>query len=756
MKKITQLLCVLFVALCFLSTAADAKTGDTTHVVVMDKYLWTYNGSQTRWSKFPDATKSYEKILLRYNLTCPTGGCGEWDYTTGIILRHHTGKIDSTLQDAPNFTVDGNTVDSIRVAKDTTKSYSYNTKTKKTDSTANGPNKIYFYKDPNHPFRATDSIYVWRAQYWNYIFDNTGKTIDSLYVKGDTTYHVTKKKAYYVFEVVVPYEITRYITPYGKGFAKDWTRTWTMDVTDFEYLLHDSIELVTYYDGYSQGSLYTLSFDFIEGTPSRKTYKVEQLYTGYLYYGNANDPINNHLPLKTIFHEQTADLLTLRLIVSGHGSDPNGACEFIDKTHSIWVNGASRYDQHLWREDCGFNPTYPQTGTFTLSRAGWCPGDLVYPWDYDLTTFSKKGDSVTVQYKMEDYTSTSPSGGYNVNGILFYSTGPSFNIDAAIDDIKQPTADYRFARINPSCSGAPSTVVIKNNGKTRLTDATIKYGIDGDRSHSFHWKGSLNFLEKADVVLPAIDLGTGTHTFSAQIQTPNELIDEYSQNDIAVTTYSTPKIYSNNIYLTLKTDKLGFEQNMIHYELLDVNDNVLYSKSDMPDVTVIRDTFQLASGCYRFVIYDDGSYPIGLNPWFINGGVAGYFTLKDDKKATIWSATSSNYLAGFGRREIVPFTVAGPASVIDNFRNISLSDIAIFPNPAHEKLSIDLSKIDAAVAGEMRVTIFSLLGKEIITHTVRSSDFPRYELDVSRYSVGTYIVRIQCGDQKISKRIVIE
>ncbi len=356
---------------------------------------------------------------------------------------------------------------------------------------------------------------------------------------------------------------------------------------------------------------------------------------------------------------------------------------------------------------------------------------------------------------MEDYTSSSPSGGYNVNGILFYSSGPSFNIDAAIDDIKQPTSDYRFARINPSCSGAPSTVVIKNNGKTLLTDATIKYGIDGDRSHSFHWKGSLNFLEKADVVLPAIDLGTGTHTFSAQIQTPSELIDEYSQNDVAVTTYSTPKIYSNNIYLTLKTDKPGSEQNMIHYEVLDVNDKVLYSRSDMPDVTIIRDTFQLPSGCYRFVIYDDGSYPIGLNPWFIPGGVAGYFTLKDDKKATIWSATSSNYLAGFGRREIVPMTVTAPTSVSEKPQTISLNDIAIYPNPTHNTLSLDLSAIDPSAGGEIGVSLFSILGQEMVTRTIRSSDIPHYDLDVSHFTAGTYIVRLQYGDQKISKQVIL-
>jgi hypothetical protein len=151
----------------------------------MDKYLWTWNGYQDRWVKCPDASKTYEKIVLRYTLTCPTGGCGEWDYTTGVVLRKHTGILDSTLQDAPSFTVDGGTVDSIRIANDTTYTYSWNTTKKKTDTTANAPYLIRYYNDPNYAFKATDSTYKWKARYWNYIYDNTGKKTDSLWIEGD-------------------------------------------------------------------------------------------------------------------------------------------------------------------------------------------------------------------------------------------------------------------------------------------------------------------------------------------------------------------------------------------------------------------------------------------------------------------------------------------------------------------------------------------------------------------------------------------
>src|SRR5690242_8840863 len=125
MKRITYTL--LFLS--FFSSLSLAATGDTIRVPVMDKYLWTWNGFQDRRVLCPDSTKTFEKILLKYTLTCPSGGCGEWDYTTGIVLRKYTGIIDSTLRDAANFTINGAIQDSVTLSEDTTFTTSFNATT---------------------------------------------------------------------------------------------------------------------------------------------------------------------------------------------------------------------------------------------------------------------------------------------------------------------------------------------------------------------------------------------------------------------------------------------------------------------------------------------------------------------------------------------------------------------------------------------------------------------------------------------------
>ncbi len=752
-------MCILLSGL-LLYTIGRAKTGDTTHVVVMDKYLWTGNGYQDRRTQFPDSTKSYEKILLRYTLTCPTGGCGEWDYTTGIVLRKHTGRFDSTLQDAPSFTVDGGAPDSIRISHQATVMFSYNSTKKKTDTTVNAPYKIYFYRDPNHAFRPTDSLFAWRASYWNYIYNSTGKKTDSVFVTGDSTLYLTKTKAYYVFEVIIPYEITRYITPYGQGFPKDWTRTWTMDVTDFAFLfhdsvIHDSLELRSYYDGWTPGSLYTLSFDFIEGTPARKTYRADLIYNGYFTYGNPDNPINNHLPATNIFFDPKADLITLRLVVSGHGSDQNGACEFIDRTHSILVNGAERYQQHLWREDCSSNYTFPQTGTYWLSRAGWCPGDLVFPWDYDLGSFSKKGDSLSVQYAMEDYESPNPGGGYNVHGIVFYSTGPSFNSDAAIEDVIQPNDDPRFNRINPVCPKYPPIITIRNNGKLPLTSLVIHYGVDGHEDHTYQWTGNLKFLEKAEVTLPSMLLDVGTHTFSASC-VGGLTGDEYSNNDRATCTYTMASGYSGKIAIAVKTDKfpdvLGISNN-IRYELKNGNGDVIFEKKELDDATQYRDTLNLANGCYSFTIYDDGEH-VGLYPWAYQvkdnpAPIYGSYSLRDDKNKSIVTRGAGSTGSNFGAFETTTFFVGTPSEVSENADPTSMS-LDVFPNPASQRLQLTITSVPSVQAV---VNIYSMLGQEMLTTSLSQATV---DLDISKLSPGTYILRVQQGDIVRSKMIQVQ
>src|SRR5688572_1437998 len=132
---------IVLVILGFLATVVPglAQRGDTTMVRVFENYLWTWNGGQNRWAVFPDSTHRSEKILMHYRLKCPTGGCGEWDYTSNVYILDHTGRIDSSIQSAPSFRVNGAIVDSIAIRSTPTFTYTWNTAQRRVDTTANAP-----------------------------------------------------------------------------------------------------------------------------------------------------------------------------------------------------------------------------------------------------------------------------------------------------------------------------------------------------------------------------------------------------------------------------------------------------------------------------------------------------------------------------------------------------------------------------------------------------------------------------------------
>ena len=92
----------------------------------------------------------------------------------------------------------------------------------------------------------------------------------------------------------------------------------------------------------------------------------------------------------------------LKITTTGHNwssgtnnsYNTGNAAEFYEATHHIFVNGESKFDQHLWRT-CTPNPAgcQPQSGTWTYSRSGWCPGSIGMVWDFDLTEFMAEGHS---------------------------------------------------------------------------------------------------------------------------------------------------------------------------------------------------------------------------------------------------------------------------------------------------------------------------------------------------------------------------
>ena len=199
-------------------------------------------------------------------------------------------------------------------------------------------------------------------------------------------------------------EILRFVTPYRLPL------TTTLDVTDLRPLLTGRVTARVFIDtwvgpGHANGAgwLVDATLRYTGGAPPRDVLAVLPLWSpGGVVYG---DPGRD--PRRTATARVPAGATGGRLwtIVTGHGQGNAANCaEFCPKDHTVTV-GAYTRTRRIWRDDCRTTAVPNQPGTWTLDRAGWCPGAGVTPWIEDAGAL-RGGDDVTVAWAPAGYANS--------------------------------------------------------------------------------------------------------------------------------------------------------------------------------------------------------------------------------------------------------------------------------------------------------------------------------------------------------------
>jgi len=342
---------------------------------------------------------------------------------------------------------------------------------------------------------------------------------------------------------------------------------------------------------------------------------VENLYPQGLYrYSELAD--DSVLKARDLVLNPSAGSYMLRARISGHGhKGPRNCCEWDSKTHSYYINGWDHFRWNVWK-DCGFNPIYPQGGTWPFDRAGWCPGTKVDEYDFDLTPFVHPGDTVTIDYSIEMYRDNGEKDGeFRMSHQLFTYGPPNFRLDAAIEDIIAPSDKDSYSRVNPIC-GSP-VVVIRNLGAQPLQKLTITYGLkDGPRAE-YLWTGSLGFLEREEVSLPAPDWMDfeGPTVFEVSLSEPNGKDDERPHNNLMHSKVVAPELLPAEFVLYIEPNDLGRDRDNA-YTISDACGAVLMERADFTTDTLFRDTIRLAGGCYEFRLTDKVEDGMNRRWWY--------------------------------------------------------------------------------------------------------------------------------------------
>jgi hypothetical protein len=224
-------------------------------------------------------------------------------------------------------------------------------------------------------------------------------------------------------------ELGRFITPYNIVSGTNSPPAWDIDVTELRPLLSGTVTLRAFIDtwvpqgnpaAYGGGWVLGATFEMTGGTPDKVPVSVAPIWvwqtTGKepvgTVYGDPSQPLSASLPPQTVPLTAGASSYGIRSTITGHGQGNLDNCaEFCSKDHT-WTVGTTANKSTVWRTDCS---KYPSSGTYKYSRAGWCPGAFVIPWDFDVTSQVGSGASVAVDYSVTDYLNTcngsAPDGG---------------------------------------------------------------------------------------------------------------------------------------------------------------------------------------------------------------------------------------------------------------------------------------------------------------------------------------------------------
>lgn len=540
------------------------------------------------------------------------------------------------------------------------------------------------------------------------------------------------------YELINDIEIARYITPYGIQFDLGPNGfTWIYDVTDYQQYLHGLVDLAAH----NTQELIDLKFAFIKGIPPRDVIKREPIWSEFKSYNFGQMAADVVLQAKPVVLSDTADMFKIKTRMSGHGQVGDYACcEWVNNSHQIKVDGVPRFNWSIWDAMvCGDNPNISQGGTWPYAREGWCPGDMVKEFEFELTPYVTAGDTVSLDYAINDVPATDPGqagGNYIAAYDLISYTAPNFQNDAAIVDILNPNNYEYYSKWNPSCQNP--RIILKNTGAQTLTSCRIFCWLDYGSNLVFDWTGNLGFLEQTVVEIPVTDMNwwyeqDSSYTFTAWVADINGNIgpDEYNQNSLLTVKYDAPERIDGPFFIWLTTNNKASENS---YQLLDHAGTVLFERNNLQNTTQYKDTFDLAPGCYSIIIEDTDHD--GLAFWYsaqVEGETSGQMRLRK-----VGGSYIEFFPGDFGRFHRYDFTVGFTLDVPELDENTKMS---IFPNPGSGQTTIELSGL---VNGQARLSILDLTGRNLHSEQMKASaHFAESFVDMSAYPSGTYLIQIQ-------------
>ncbi len=598
------------------------------------------------------------------------------------------------------------------------------------DTIANDQHAVTTYQLIGTDLDVQGVDYVWQAGY-EYLYTSNGNLLDSFPILADGTINIEDLTYYRKFPS--EFEIMSFVTPYGINLdLGEEGKTWTFDVSDFAPILKGDKRMVMKLGGQNQEEM-DIKFLFIEGTPPRDVQNIQQIWKSGIGHGYTSIMNDDVLEPRDILLDDQGVYFKIRTMVTGHGQEG----EFIPRTHLVNINGGDpEFSWNVWKA-CGDNPVFPQGGTWIYDRAGWCPGAATDLQEWNITDLVTPGEIVNIDYNVS--TGSGDSRYLTSHQLVTY--GPAnFSVDASIIEIKRPTREIEYDRVNPICDDP--IIVLRNTGSDALTSARITYRVAGGNLELYEWTGNLAFMETEEVILPVSSTsfwaGDDTGIFTATVSNPNGMQDQYTQNSSLSTQYELPDMYNQDVLIiALNTNNAG-SQNA--YTLKDISGNIILSRNGFENNTYYRDTVYLDDGCYTVELDDSGNN--GLEFWAQANQGSGSFSIR-----TLGQVLKI-FEPDFGSSIHYSF-VKGQ---ITNVKTPAFEyTFDVFPNPTFGEFDVLLDLPDAQ---NIQLVIYDMTGRLIQSKKLDHFSSGTISLDLSNQTNGIYHCTIITEDWTATKKVL--
>jgi hypothetical protein len=232
-------------------------------------------------------------------------------------------------------------------------------------------------------------------------------------------------------------------------------------------------------------------------------------------------------------------------------------------------------------------------------------------------------------------------------------------------------------------------------------------------------------------------IGDGSNKFTVKISNPNGKEDLNTVNDSFTSDFNMPDLLEYSTKIILKTNARGSN---FSYKLTDVFGNIIDEKSSLSNNQIYEIPLDLPQGCYTFEVIDNRSY--GLSYWAYPEQGSGYLKIVNGNGNDL-----KIFDPDFGRGIKYSMFIGSYSLVQD----ANLDDmIYLFPVPTENLLNVSLNDI----TGNIKVRIFDILGLEVFNSNYQVEANQLLSIPTDSMKLGSYIIQIENGNRKITKKFV--